>query len=230
MKNSTSGLNQKSAAIMAAIALFANIILAGSVHSVILPKIVGIGDATNILENIVANEQQFRIAIFLLTLNVIADIVVFWALYFILKPVNKSISILAALFGAMHTVVALSAINNLSDLLHLTCYPLFNTDMEAAIALHAFHWAWQAGMVMFGIHLILRGWLLYRAAYMDKMLGIVMFIVAAGYLIDGFGQILISGYNSSVVSVYVGWMEALLPIWLIIKVRKAETLSPKVKK
>ena len=58
------------------------------------------------------------------------------------------------------------------------------------------------------------------AGYMKKWLGVIILIVAAGYLIDGFGQILISGYDSTVVSDYVGALEAVLIIWLLAKGRK----------
>ena len=75
---------------------------------------------------------------------------------------------------------------------------------------------------MFGVHLLLRGWLLFKAGYMKKLLGAVMLIVAVSYLIDGFCQILISGYDSPIMSIYVGWLEALLPVWLIMKGRKVE--------
>ncbi|MDR2712753.1 MAG: DUF4386 domain-containing protein [Clostridiales bacterium] len=221
----SSKLSLNKTAIAAAIALFANIILAGAAYGGILPGIISKGDGAAILSNIIVSEQQFRIAICLLILNVIADIVVFWALYSFLKPVNKSISLLAALFGAMHAVVALAATNNLIDLLHMADRSIsgFNSEIfyaQTITAIDAFNWAWQAGMVMFSIHLLLRGWLLLKAGYLKKMLGIVMLIVAAGYLIDGFGRILISGYNSSLVSVYVGWLEVVLPIWLLAKGRK----------
>ena len=218
-------LSQSKVAIIAAIALLANIVFAGVAYGGILPGIIGKGDASVVVDTILSSEQSFRIAIFLLTLNVIADVVVFWALYSFLKPINKSISLLAAVFGVMHAVVMLSAVCSLVELLNMANYATSDPVMlyaQTATAIAAFNWAWQGGMVMFGIHLLLRGWLLLKAGYMKRILGILMLVVAAGYLIDGFGQILISGYDSSVVSVYVGWLEVVLPIWLFIKGRKVE--------
>ena len=101
-----SRLSQNKAAIAAAIALFANIVLAGTAYGGILPGIIVKGDSAAALNNIIAYEQQFRMAICLLTLNVIADIVVFWALYLFLKPVNRSVTFLACIFGAIHAAVA----------------------------------------------------------------------------------------------------------------------------
>jgi hypothetical protein len=224
--NST-GLSLNKAAIAAAIALTANIVFAPIAFLGILPGIIGNKDVAMVLANIIANEQQFRMAICLLTLNAIADVVVFWALYYFLKPISKSISLLAVLFGILHAVGLLSSVNNLIDLLHIAgaSASSLNKDIfysQVSTLINAFNWAWQAGMVMFGVHLLLRGWLLFKAAYMKKILGIVMWIVGVAYLIDGFGQILMSCYNTPYVSSAVGALEALLIVWLLVKGRKTE--------
>ena len=221
------GLLQDKAAVVAAIGLLANMILSGAAYMGVLPGIIGNGDISAVIDNVITLEQQFRVAICLLTLNVVADIVVFWALYYFLRPTGKSISLLALLFGVIHAVVALSAVNNLIDILLMinstASESLIHSDMfhvQIATLTGAFHWAWQAGMVMFGVHMLLRGYLFVKAGYMKKWLGIILLIVAAGYLFDGFGQILVSGFGNPLVTNYVGWFEALLVIWLLIKGRK----------
>ncbi|MCL2012382.1 MAG: DUF4386 domain-containing protein [Cystobacterineae bacterium] len=218
-------LTQSKAAIVAAMALLANIIVASAVFFGVLPGIMGTGDAALAFGNVMASEQAFRMAICLLLLNFIADIFVFWALYYFLKLTSKSISFLALLFGLMHVVVGLLSIKNLTDLLHMANRAVadlsFNASLfhaQAATAIDAFHWAWQAGFILFGIHLLLRG---YLFLYIKKWLGIALIFAAAGYLFDGFSQILISGYNTTVVTNYVGWLEILLPIWLLVQGRKA---------
>lgn len=223
------GLSQSKAAIVASIAIIINLILAPAAYFGILPGIFDTGDAVATFENIISSEQQFRIAIFFLTLNFISDIVVFWALYYFLKPVNKGISLLMLVFGVIHVAVGLLSINNLTGLLHLVNLAASNSSFNAAMfhtqtatAINAFNWAWQAGFVMFGVHLMLRGYLFLKAGCMKKWLGIALMTAAAGYLIDGFGQILFHGYDTSFVSNYVGILEVLLPVWLLVKGRNAE--------
>jgi len=126
----------------------------------------------------------------------------------------------------MHAVVGLLSINNLTDLLHMGIRTASDSSLNAIIfhaqavtAIDAFNWAWQAGFVFFGIHLFLRGGLFFKAGYMKKWLGIALLIAASGYLIDGFGQMLISGYDIPVVG-YVGILEAVLAVWLLVEGRK----------
>ncbi|MCL2667021.1 MAG: DUF4386 domain-containing protein, partial [Micrococcales bacterium] len=161
-----------------------------------------------------SSQLQLRVAIGLLTVNTVADLVVFWGLYYFLRPAGRALSLLALLFGVAHTVVMTGAVTNLTNLLHMASSDLPAEAFAAQVATEtdAFAWAWQAGMVMFGVHLLLRGWLLFAAGYMKKVLGIVMWVVAAGYLVDGFGQILVAGYTGSNP---VGWLEVALPVWLI---------------
>ena len=219
------GLSRSKAAVIAGIGLAINMIVAPIAFFGILPGIFGTGDIAIVFANILASEQQFRIAIFLLTLNFIVDIFVFWALYYFLKPVSRSLSLLTLLFGIMHVMVGLLSISNLTSLLHMVSRvasdSLFSAAMfhaQAAVAIDAFNWAWQAGFVIFGVHLFLRGSLFLKAGYMKKWLGIALLIAASGYLIDGFGQMLISGYIPVVG--YVGILEAVLAIWLLVEGRK----------
>ena len=219
-------LTRSRAAVIAGIGLVINMIVAFIAFFAILPGIIGTGDVAITFANLLASEQQLRIAIFLLTLNFIVDIVVFWALYYFLKPVSKSISLLALLFGGMHVIVGLLSISNLTSLLHMASRAAFDSALDAAmfhaqaaVAIDAFNWAWQAGFVIFGIHLFLRGGLFFKAGYMKKWLGIALLIAAAGYLMDGFGQMLMSGYNIPVVG-YVGILEAILAVWLLVEGRK----------
>ncbi|MCL2423260.1 MAG: DUF4386 domain-containing protein [Micrococcales bacterium] len=210
------GITRRGFAIVAAVGLLTTMVVAPIAFFGLLPPILE-GDGATTLTTVATSEQQLRVAIVLLTLNAIADIVVFWALYHFLQPAGRALSHLALLFGLMHVVVMAVAVTNLVDLLHMATSGLPSETLEgpAATAAAAFTWAWQAGMVMFGVHLLLRGWLLFTAGYLKKVLGITMWVVAVGYLVDAFGQMLIATYTTAWVSNSVGWLEVVLPLWLV---------------
>ena len=220
-------LSQSRAALIAGIVLSANVIIAMPTFFVLLPGIIGSGNAAEVLSNIIASEQRFRLGILFLVLNFIADVFVFWGLYYFLKPVSKSISFLTLLFGLMHVVIGLLSVSNLTALLHMANRIVFDTSLspsffysQAATMIDAFHWAWQAGFVIFGLHLLLRGCLFFWAGYMKKLLGIALILAGAAYLFDGFAQIIVFGYNTTYVATYLGTLEILLPVWLLIKGRR----------
>jgi len=60
----------------------------------IIPDLVNPNSALETANNITNNLFLFNVAIFLIFITIVADIVVAWALYVFLKPVNKSLSLL----------------------------------------------------------------------------------------------------------------------------------------
>jgi hypothetical protein len=81
-----------------------------------------------------------------------------------------------------------------------------------------FHDIWTAGLVLFGSHLLLVGYLIYRSGFAPKPLGVLVAVAGAGYLVDSFGALLFSDYALSVGAVtFVG--EFLLMLWLLLRNR-----------
>ncbi len=92
-------------------AIFANFFV---LQSLIVP-----GDATTTANNIMANELLFRSGIVSWLIVLTCDVVVAWALYVLLKPVNKSLSLLAAWFRLVYSTIHGIALLNLIFVLQL---------------------------------------------------------------------------------------------------------------
>jgi hypothetical protein len=87
-----------------------------------------------------------------------------------------------------------------------------------------FNTIWNAGLVLFGVHLLLIGYLAYRSGFIAKTIGVLLAIAGLGYLVDGFGTVLVPDYSLNVGQVtFIG--EAVLIFWLLIKGRRL-TLTP----
>jgi hypothetical protein len=70
---------------------------------------------------------------------------------------------------------------------------------------HAYEDIWTAGLVLFGVHLILLGVLAWRASYAPTILGILLVVAGLGYAVDGFGVVLVAGYGLNVAALtFVG--------------------------
>jgi hypothetical protein len=76
--------------LMSILAIFANFFV---LEGLIIP-----GDAATTANNIIANELLFRGGISSFIIVLILDVLVAWALYILLKPVNKNLALLAALY------------------------------------------------------------------------------------------------------------------------------------
>src|SRR5438105_2602424 len=70
-------------------------------------KLVVPENAAQTAKNILAHQALFRAGILSYLFNFICDIVVAWALYGLLKPVNQSLSLLTAWFQLVYAAISL---------------------------------------------------------------------------------------------------------------------------
>ncbi|MEZ5145821.1 MAG: DUF4386 domain-containing protein [Bacteroidales bacterium] len=78
-------------------AIFANFI---AIENIVVP-----GDPGATFANLLQSETVFRLAILSFIITIIFDVVVAWALWVLLKPVHKNISLFAAWFRLVHAIV-----------------------------------------------------------------------------------------------------------------------------
>ena len=186
-------------AVLAAFGVF------GAVSALITP-----GDAARTAQDIAASPSLFRLGIACLIVVVILDVIVAAALFTVFAPVNRMVSAMAAGFRVAYAGVYLVAIAQLVIALQLLADPA-----QALRAINAYTTIWQVGLILFGVHLLLMGYLAYRSGFMPKIFGILLLIAALGYLADGFGTVLIQDYSISIGAfTFVG--EVALIFWLLI--------------
>ena len=183
------------------------------------------GDATRTATDVLASEGLFRLGIAALVLVVILDIVVAWALMIFFGPVDQPLSRLAAWFRGSYAAIFAVAIGQLvgvplllSDDQYPTTFSIEQRRTQALVEVHAFKDIWHVGLALFGIHLLLIGYLAYRSGYVPRILGALLVIAGGGYLVDTFGGLLAADYSVNVAAfTFVG--EAALMLWLLIKGR-----------
>jgi len=197
---------------------------------VALEGLVTQGDAARTATDIRASEGLFRFGIVSLFLIVALDVVVAWALFRVFSPVSTGISMLAALFRLVYAGIFMIAIGQLVGVLRLLgndeYLTVFNPDQlhaHALLRIETFTDLWDAGLVLFGLHLLVIGYLAYRSDYMPKLLGVLLGIAGFGYVFDSFGAALFQGLSFEIASfTFIG--EFLLALWLVIRGRRI-TLS-----
>ncbi len=77
------------------------------------------GDAAATANNINAREMLFRCGIVSFIIVLILDVLVAWALYILLIPVNKNLALLAAWFRLVYTAIFGAAIYNFLSVFQL---------------------------------------------------------------------------------------------------------------
>jgi Domain of unknown function (DUF4386) len=186
------------------------------------------GDAATTASNVMASEGLFRLGIVVDSVVVLLEIVVIAILYVLLRPVNRTLALVAALARlAMTIVMAVNVFNSLGVLLLLgdsEYLTVFEPDQLHTLVLLVLNlhesgvYVWQ---VFFGLHWVAVGYLVFKSDYFPRILGILLMVTCLGYLMDSFGILYpSSGPLSTVASVVlaVGVIgELSFTLWLLIK-------------
>ena len=226
MINYVNKISQRKAGLVAGVGLLLMTILAIFANFFVLESLVVEGDASTTAINIIGSIELFRFGIVSLLIVSILDIIVAWALYILLIPVNKSLSLLAAVFRLIYAGIFAASITYLFSTLELLSsseyLSVFETNQlhaQAMININAFGNGWNIGIVFFGLHLLLLGYLIYKSGFIHKIIGILVMVASLGYIIDAFGSFLSPNYNLNIgMFTFVG--ELLFMFWLLFRSNK----------
>jgi hypothetical protein len=181
------------------------------------------GDATATANNIMASESLFRLGIVGHLVVLFTDVGVSILLYILLKPVSKTLSLVAAVFRLVMTAMrGINLVNHFFALLLLSgagYLTVFEPDQLHALVLlflTAFEDGFLIDLTFFGLHLLFLGYLVFKSGYLPRILGVLVIIGGFGYLIDSFAVFLIPNYEVFL-RLFMAWGELLLALWLLVK-------------
>jgi hypothetical protein len=190
------------------------------------PLIVA-NDAAATAANILANESLFRLGFLGNLISGLSYLGATVFLYYVLKPVSRSLSLLAALFGLAGVAIGgVAWVSNLTPLvlLHGDQYlSAFTTSQLQAMALTALKLQLQVfflGMVFFGIQCISIGYLVARSTFLPRILGVLLGLGGTSYVIASFANFLIPSFGAHLIPIIMPVAligEGALTLWLLVK-------------
>jgi hypothetical protein len=187
----------------------------------ILPKLFVADSAARTTQNLVANHGLFVAAIYAFLINFVGDVVAAWGLYVLLRPVNASISMFVAWLRVVFATLGLAALLNLVTAHRLVTRPAALTALgpdqlntQVHIAIGAFSSQFAFSLILFGVYLLMLGWLMYRSGYVPRWLAVVIAIDGAGWLIMESGPYFWPGVDLGFLFVAT-FGELFLLVWLI---------------
>ena len=196
-------------------------------HMVIPEQFIVSGDAAATAADIAANETAFRLgAVGSELIILLSEIVLAVVLYVLLKPVNKTLSLVAAVSRlAMTTIHGLNLLNYyfVFQLLNGAEFTaVFSPDQVNALVtlfLNAHSIGFTIGIAFLVPHVLILGYLIYQSGYFPKVLGILFMAAGVGYLVDSMGLLLVSGYTTTpgLIAAVIAIAEIAFPLWLLVK-------------
>jgi hypothetical protein len=210
-------------------------ITAGFSEGFVRATLIVPGDATATAANIIASEELFRLGVASDLIAFSADAVVAVLLYVLLRPVSRTLALVAATLRLVaHPAIA--SINMLNQFMALqlltgseytTVFSPEQLNALALLLLTAHGYGYLIGGIFFGFHLIVLGYLLYRSELFPALLGALVVLAAFGYLTESFTFLLVPAYEpiaSTIVLVTAVIGEMALALYLV--VRGVKTQQP----
>ena len=183
-------------------------------------------DVTGIAKNIMAHVWLFKLGIIIELISAVFFLLAAWALYVLLRQVNKNIALLFLLI--LLVGVAMECINTANHfaayliLNDKSLFKVFKVDQVQSLAMILLNIGYTGGAItglFYGIWLFPLGYLVYKSNFLPKFLGILL-------ICDGISMLLCF-IQHFLLPDYIKWTYLLYPImfiaefglalWLLIK-------------
>lgn len=220
------GWSMRRASATAGIGLVLMIVPALLGNFVAVEGLVTPGDAARTAADITASEGLFRFGIANLFAVVLLDVVVAVALYRVFRPVSAGASTLAAAARLVYAGIFMVAISQLAGVANLLGSPESvavlgseQAQAQAWLGIDSYRDTWNAGLLLFGLHLLLLGWLAWRSGYVPRVLAALLAVAGVGYAFDSVAAVLV-GHGAPTIAEFTFLGEVLLAVWLIVWSRR----------
>jgi hypothetical protein len=188
--------------------------------------LIASGDAAKTASNIMANERLYRIGIANNIITFGIDVVLIWALYVLLRPVNRNLALLAVFFRVVETTMACLAIINyyvamqfVSDADHLKAFD--SNQIQALSILHdTYALTFIVVAIFLGLGSIVFNYLLLKSGYIPKVLAAWGIFSSLLLLVSQFAIIIFPEVEKTIIPACYGPIaidEIALGFWLLFK-------------
>lgn len=188
-------LSLRSAALIAGFGLLVMAVCAPLAFFYFIPQGIVRGDGAATVEQLRSNGTSYLLGAFLLFVTYVMDVVVAWALYWLLRPRQKALSLLVAWMRIVYTGLAfigLMAYFNAYDLAQASGVgnPVGPSQIQSEVLyqLMAAQTTTNVALTFFGVHLLVMGAVIWRSTHIPGWVGIAVASAGAAYVISYVAQ------------------------------------------
>ena len=228
-------LDAKRARVLARVGgvLYLTIIVLGFLgEAVIRGRVVVPGNATATAANLRSMEWLWRLGIageiVLLTCATVLALI----LYVLLRPVNRDLALLVVFFNlvciAIEGVAAVSlaaALLPLANAAYVAAFTQEQLNVMAMLSVRSHSAGFGIALIFFGVECVLLGYLIVRSGYVPRLIGVLMQIAGACYVVNSFALLLSPPLASRLFpAILIPSLiaELSLALWLLVKGVSAE--------
>jgi hypothetical protein len=217
--------NSRHSSLIAGICLLLIVITAGYSYGFVFNTLFDESNSVALFDQLYHSQTLFRSGIYGFLIILILEIVLSWALYEFFKAFNKQFSLLFVLFRLLYTAVLFSAILKLIEIavkLNSSIQSV-HISLEISDLFIIFNEIWAVGLAVFGLHLILMGYLFLIEKNLPLLLGIFLIIAGLLYFLTNSANVIMYNYLDykgiieMIFALPMTFGELLLAFWLLIK-------------
>lgn len=191
----------------------------------VLESLVDMHNPAVTVANIMDDHSQFGYGLLGFLAMLFFDVLLVWSLFYLTRSVSRKLSFLASFFRLLHAIFFSMALFKLWKVYQLTdkVENAGSLEQEIMQLVSDFDFIWTLGLLIFGLHLIVLGFLGLKSAVIPKIIGLLLLMAAIGYLLDGIAKLTYENYDDYrsyyemgvVLTGVIG--ELSFTIWLLVK-------------
>lgn len=202
------------ASLVSGLGLLAMVVLMTAGYFGGVVPLIAPGDAAKTAQDISQSGPIYLAGVASIFMVILLDVLVAGAWYALFKGVNRRLSAAAAWMRVAFAGLFAVAAGQLAY-----AYTLLDDPDQALHAIESFRSIWLISLGLFGLYLILIGYLELRSTFVPKVFGILLVISGAGYIIDALGVAFVDGFTP-LYGLFAIIGETSFIFWLLIKGRR----------
>ena len=184
------------------------------------------GDAGETAARVLGAQGLFRLGFAGNSIVFLADVALSAILYVLFRPVDRTLALIASAFRlAQASVLGLNLLNQhtalliLGDAPYLTAFEPAQLQAMALLFLDMHKHGYDLGLLYFGVHCLVLGYLILKATWAPRLLGFLMLATGVVYLVGSYVLFLVPDLASTVSPIYAIALlsEGAFCIWLLVK-------------
>ncbi len=220
--------SQRQVALITGVSIVAMAILAGLVVGMAMSENLSLTDPDALLQHLQSQTGKFRWGIAGWIAILICDLLAAWGLHIVYKEKAPKLSLITAWFRLSYATILGVAISLLVMALWVSTdgaslLSQLDQGEMTLLMVKGFEGTWSWGLVIFGLHLIGLGVLVFQRNVILRIISILLLVSGIGYLITNLGQLLLpnyAAYEATLETIFMLPMilgEVGLAVWLLVK-------------
>lgn len=189
-------------------------------------SLISPGDAATTASNIMAAEGLFRAGFLADSIMFLSDVALAVLLFALLKPVSKTLALVALCFRVTQSAVITfnllnyyAAILLLEDSGYTSALDAAQLNSLSSLFLDLHSYGYDLGLILFGVHCLFLGYLIAKSLYLPRALGYLTMAAGVTYLIGSYTRFLFADFVETLSPIYLVAIisELSLCLWLLVK-------------